>query len=102
MRRNVLVDFLPSGIGMRNTIFMDASLHILGNSDTQHVRNSTDDRFVPAFEPLDYVVAVTVSRRELAIRKELYEGTVGDYPQPYLIFNAPVDSFSSWFRANYS
>ena len=95
MRRNVLIDFLPSGIGMRNTILVDASLHILGNSDTQPVWNPTDDCFVPAFKPFDYVISISVIRRELGKRKKLYQRTGGHYPQPYLMFNAPVDSFSS-------
>src|SRR4051794_38551414 len=102
MRRNVFVDLLPSGIGMRKTICIHPSLHILGNSDTQHVWNSSHDRFVPTFEPLDDVLAVTVIRRELAKRNDLYQRTGGHYPQPYLMFQAPVDSFSSRVGANHT
>ena len=102
MRRNAGIDLLPSGTWVRSTTFIDSSLHILRNSDSQSVWNSTDDRFVPPFESFDYVVAVSVIGRELAIRNELDNGSVRHYPQADLMLNTPVYSFPARLRANYT
>src|SRR5918993_1316040 len=99
MRRYVGIDLLPSRIWLRSTVFIDSSLHILRNSDSQSVWNSTRDRFVPPFESSDYVSAVVVISRELATRNKLDNGSVCHYPQPDLMLNTPVYSFLSRWGA---
>src|SRR5687767_10146913 len=49
-----------------------------------------NNSFVPPFESSDYVIAVIVIGRKLAIRNKLDYRSFCHYPQPDLMLNTPV------------